>query len=72
MFITVRKIDAVRGFMPTSYAVFAGKYIAKIFLRKADAERFAEECRGRNAADITAEIEAEIGAAGAVQNEKNI
>ena len=71
MFITVRKIDAVRGFMPTSYAVFAGKYIAKIFLRKADAERFAEECRGRDAADITAEIEAEIGAAGAVRNEKS-
>ena len=58
MFITVRKIDAVRGFTPTSYAVFAGKYIAKIFLRKADAEQFAEECRR--------------GGAGAVQPDKNI
>lgn len=72
MTFRVCRINAVRGFLPTTYAVFNGNYLLKIFLRKTDAEQFAEECRGRNAADITAEIEAEIGAAGAVQNEKNI
>ena len=58
MMFRVCRINAVRGFLPTTYAVFIGNYLLKIFTRKADAEKFAEECRR--------------GAAGAVQPDKNI
>ena len=39
----VRKIDGVRGFMPTTYAVYCGELVIKIFLNKKDAEAFAND-----------------------------
>ena len=39
----VRRINGVRGFMPTTYAVYVGEYIVKICLTKKEAESIAKE-----------------------------
>jgi hypothetical protein len=39
----VRKINGVRGFISTTYAVYVGEKIIKIFVTKKEAEKFANE-----------------------------
>ncbi len=39
---TVKKINSVRGFMPTTYAVYFGEKVLKICLDKKEADKFAE------------------------------
>lgn len=39
----VVKQKSVRGFLPTTYAVFAGDRLVKLFLSRLDAETCAEE-----------------------------
>lgn len=39
----VRKINGVRGFMPTTYAVYVGEKLVKICMSKKEAENTAKE-----------------------------
>jgi hypothetical protein len=39
----VRKINGVRGFMPTTYAVYVGEKIVKICMTKKEADNIAKE-----------------------------
>jgi len=40
----VERIKAVKGFLPTTYAVFCGEKVLKIFLTKKEAEEYANMC----------------------------
>lgn len=40
---TVQRIKQIRGFLPTTYAVWQGKDCVKIFLDKKEADRLANE-----------------------------
>ena len=39
----VEKIKAVRGFTPTTYAVYFGEMVLKIFVSRQEAENFANK-----------------------------
>lgn len=39
----IKKQKAIRGFMPTTYAVFIGTELIKIFTDKKEAENFVKE-----------------------------
>ena len=41
--IKVKTQKAIRGFLPTTYAVFNGEKLLQIFLHKSDAEKYAAE-----------------------------
>ena len=44
MKLTIKKIKAVKGFMPTTYAIYADNgQIVKIFTSKKDAEQFVNQ-----------------------------
>lgn len=40
---TVKRQKSVKGFMPTTYAVFCGEYLLKIFTEQEQAEKFARD-----------------------------
>ena len=42
MTLRVAKIPAVKGFMPTTYAVYWGEKVVRIFLTRKEAETFAK------------------------------
>lgn len=44
----VKRINGVRGFMPTTYAVYCGEYILKIFLSRKEAQTFADKYNEAN------------------------
>lgn len=40
---TVKRQKAVKGFLPTTYAVFCGEYLLKIFTDQKQADKFARD-----------------------------
>lgn len=47
MKFTIKKIPGVRGFVGTTYAVYEGNHIHKIFTTKKDAEQYRRERESR-------------------------